>query len=137
MISKSLVALLLSGTALPLTAFASDCAHVRNIDLALDLDGVETIAFEVHSHDLRVRIGQDAGATLAGRACASSDTALDDLRVVQERNGDTLEVRLERDDGITWNLFGNRYATIDVTATLPPGTAVRVDVGYLTSPADR
>lgn len=126
---KHLSALLATAALLPMQAFASDCAHVRNIDLALDLAGVDTVAFEVGPHDLEVRVGPGAAATLEGRACASSDAALDELRVVQERNGGTLEVRLERDDGIAWNLFGNRYATLDVTATLPRGTPVRVDVG--------
>ena len=120
---------LLAAAALPIPVFAGDCDHVRNIDLALELDGIETVAFDVGSHDLEVRTAQGTAATLRGRACASSESALDELRVVQEREGSTLEVRLERDDGIAWNLFGNRYASLDVTATLPRDMAVRVDVG--------
>lgn len=124
-----LAALLASAAILPIPTFASDCAHVRNIDLALDLAGVDAVSFEVNSHDLRVRVEQGAGATLEGRACASSESALAGLEVVHRRNGDTLEVRLESGDGSAWNLFGNRYARLDVTVTLPRGLPVRVDVG--------
>ena len=119
----------LLAAALPLPALASDCAHVRDIDLALDLDGIETIAFEVNSHDLQVRVGPGPGFALEGRACASSEAGLGETRVVQERKGSTLEVRLERGDGIVWNLFGNRYARLDVAATVPRDIAVRLDVG--------
>ena len=122
-------ALLLAGVALPFPALASDCAHVRDIDLALDLAGVESVAFEVNAHDLEVRVHQGAGATLEGRACASSESALAGLQVTQRRDGDTLEVRLESDDDSVWNLFGNRYARLDVTTVLPQGMPVRVDVG--------
>lgn len=114
---------------LPLPALASDCGHVRPIDLVLDLDGIDTVGFEVNSHDLEVRVGPGEDVAIAGRACASSQAALDELRVVQERKGDTLEVRLERSGGIARKLFGNRYARLDVTATLPRGMAIRVDVG--------
>ena len=95
----------LLAAALPLPALATDCAHVRDIDLALDLDGIETIAFEVNSHDLQVRVGPGPGFALEGRACASSEAGLGETRVIQERKGSTLEVRLERGDGIVWNLF--------------------------------
>ena len=125
----SLAVVLVAGATLPLPSLAGDCAHVRNIDLALDLAGIETVSFEVNAHDLEVRVAMGAKAAVKGRACASSDAALGELRVVQERHGSTLEVRLEREDGIAWNLFGNRYARIDVTATLPSGLPVRIDVG--------
>ena len=115
--------------ALPFPALANDCAHGRDIDLALDLAGVESVRFEVNAHDLEVRTAQDARLNIKGRACASSESALDDLRVRQVRRDGVLVVSLESRDGNSWNLFGTRYARLDVTATLPRDLAVRVDVG--------
>ncbi|HEU4813334.1 MAG TPA: DUF4097 family beta strand repeat-containing protein [Xanthomonadaceae bacterium] len=124
-----IVAALVATALFPLSAFAGDCANVRNIDMALDLAGAKAVRFEVNAHDLEVRAAQAAGATLEGRACASSESALESLRVTQARRGDTLVVRLESEGNNSWNLFGTRYARLDVTATLPRGMAVQVDVG--------
>ena len=125
----TIAAALAAATLLPLTAAATDCANVRNIDMVLDLAGAEAVRFEVNSHDLEVRTAPSTDAKLEGRACASSESALAGLRVTQARRGDTLVVRLDSKDNNSWNLFGTRYARLDVTATLPRGMAVQVDVG--------
>lgn len=93
------------------------------------MSGASKVHFEVGPHDLDVRPGQDTRVTLDGRACGSSESALDGLRVTQSRRGDTLVVRLERDGKNNWNLFGNRYARLDITAVLPRTVEVIVDVG--------
>ena len=125
----AIAAALAAATLLPPAAYASDCANVRNIDMALDLAGASAVRFEVNAHDLEVLAVQAGGATLQGRACASSASALEGLRVTQARTGDTLVVRLESEGNHSWNLFGTRYARLDVTATLPRGLAVQVEVG--------
>ena len=119
--------LLASTLLLPLPTLASDCAHGRGIDLALDLAGARDVRFVVGPHDVEVRATDGSGGRVEGRACASSASALEGLQVTQARRGDTLVVTLER--GGNWTLFGNRYARLDVTATLPRGLPVGVEVG--------
>ena len=118
-----------AATLLPHLAIAGNCANVRNIDTALDLAGAKAVRFEVNSHDLEVRTSQSAAATLEGRACGSSEAVLARLRVTQARRGNTLVVRLEYEGNNTWDLFGTHHARLDVTATLPRGMPVQVDVG--------
>lgn len=125
----AIAAALAAATLLPLPAIAGDCTHARDIDMALDLAGASAVRFEVGSHDLEVRATRSTGAALEGRACASSESALAGLRVTQARRGDRLVVRLVDDDRPGWTLSGTRHARIDVTATLPRGLAVEIDVG--------
>jgi len=129
MISKPMAAFMAAAVLIPLPALADECRHVRNIDQAIELDGISQVEFKVRNHDLRVRVAGSGSASLTGRACASSQSGLDDLKVTQVRDGDRLVISLERKGGVTWSLFGNDYANIDVAATLPDSMAVRVDVG--------
>ena len=130
--TKLLASTLLAATTLllPLPTLASDCAHVRDIDLSFDVSGVQQVRFEIGPHDLDVQGTQAAtAATVRGRACASSESALDGLRVTHSRRGDTVVVRLERGDGATWTLFGSRYARLDLAADLPRNVRVVLDIG--------
>lgn len=123
-------ALLATTTLLPLPSLASDCAHVRDIDLSLDLGDARSIHFDVGPHELDVRGAQGAKvATVTGRACASSESALEDLRVTHSRRGDTVVVRLELAKRTNWGLFGKAYSRLDLVATLPPTIAVVMDLG--------
>lgn len=122
-------ALLATTLLLPLPALATDCAHVRDIDLRLDLAGARSVRFEVGPHDLDVRAADGSGGTLAGRACASSEAALAGLQVTQVRRGATLVVRLAAEGGRNWTLFGNRYARLDLSATLPADMPVVLELG--------
>ena len=126
--TRSIALIAVAGLSLPATALADDCAHVRNIDLDLQLEGARKVAFEVGAHDLEVRGTADAAGTLDGRACAWSESALDSMRVVQARRGDTLVVRLESDGDRRWGLFGSRYATFDLSASVPAGLPVEIGV---------
>ena len=139
MISKPIAALLATATLLPLPALADDCAHVRNIDMSLDLSGVETVIFEVGPHDLRVTGAADGDGHLVGRACASQAVHLARLEVTQSRTGDRLSVRLQRkdlEDGFIDGIqslgdfvFGGDHAALDLVVALPEGMDVRMDLG--------
>ena len=106
----------------PLAAAASDnnCRHSAPRSLALDLAGVKTVRVETHQHEVRLRAAPGASHALQGRACASQPEWLADLTLTQERQGDTLVVRArrEREGGLS-NLFGNHYARLELSGTVP------------------
>ena len=115
----------------PMAAAASgNCNHSAPRELALDLAGVNTIRVETHQHDVRLRAAPGASHALQGRACASKPEWLADLTLTQERQGDTLVVRArrEREGGLS-NLFGNHYARLELSGTVPDHLPVQLVVG--------
>ena len=122
------MALALAAIAAP--AFADDkCSHSAPRSLALDLAGARTVMFEIGPHKLRVDASASPSGALAGRACASSADRLDSLTVSQERSGDKLIVRLQREGDLSGFGFGNRYAYLTLEASIPDDVLVQLDVG--------
>ena len=122
-----LALLLLAAAAAP--AFADDCAHSAPRSLDLDFAGVKSVRFDVGPHKLRVDAGAGAGGTVGGRACASDPGYLERLRVTQERSGDKLVVRLQRDENWGGLTLGKRYAYLQLDAKVPDDVLVQLDVG--------
>ena len=116
---------------LPVVAQANDnpqCRHSQPRDLALQLDGIRTVRFEIGNSKLRVEGAASPDATLRGRACASSEAALASLRLDQQRSGDTLTVTLRRET-TTGGWFGNHYAYLDLSGQVPANVLVQAVVG--------
>ncbi|MBN8798123.1 MAG: hypothetical protein J0H45_02005, partial [Stenotrophomonas nitritireducens] len=111
-------------------ALADDhCKFSQPKSLDLDLAGVKAVVFEVNSHDLRLQASPAARAALSGRACASSQDLLGQLSLTQEKAGDKLVVRLQRENrGINIG-FGSNYAWLDIGGTLPDDILVQLKVG--------
>jgi len=121
------LALLLSAAT---PAFADDpCAHSAPRDLQLDLAGVRTVVFEIGHNELRLDARPGADGAVSGRACASDAAYLDQLKLTQHKTGDTLVVKARREGNSLSGLFGNRYAELRLSATLPDTLPVRLDVG--------
>ncbi|GGD53317.1 hypothetical protein [Pseudoxanthomonas indica] len=126
---KKFVTLASLGLLSPLTALATQpCANSAPRTLALDLAGVKAVVFEVESHDLRLNASAGAKGQITGRACAYDAKALEELTVTQARQGDKLLVKLHR-AGPTFKLFGDHYAYLDVTGSLPDNLPVQLIVG--------
>lgn len=126
MIRKLAVASLLL---LPLTALADEpqCKFNEARDLKLDLAGAKAVVFEVNQHDLVLQAGPGA-AQLGGRACASNAGWLRELTVTQQKVGDKLVVRLQR-EGRSLSMSGNSYAYLDMRGTVPDTILVQLKVG--------
>ncbi|MER2178359.1 MAG: hypothetical protein ABS955_11880, partial [Stenotrophomonas maltophilia] len=126
MIRKLAVASLLL---LPLTALADEpqCKFNEARDLKLDLAGAKAVVFEVNQHDLVLQAGPGA-AQLGGRACASNADWLRELTVTQQKVGDKLVVRLQR-EGRSLSMSGNSYAYLDMRGTVPDTILVQLKVG--------
>ena len=115
----------------PLVAAADppECKHGADQQLALDLDGVDTVVFHVGPHDLDLTASSGARPTIQARACASSAELLTGMKLEQRREGATLHVETERPDLSGFSLFGSRYARFDLRGTVPDDIPVQVKVG--------
>lgn len=116
---------------LPLSALADEahCQFTEARDLKLDVAGAKAVVFEVNQHDLQLAAGPGA-AQLGGRACASNADWLRELTVTQQKVGDKLVVRLQREgrhSGIS--LTGGSYAYLDLRGTVPGNVLVQMKVG--------
>ncbi len=115
---------------LPLTALADEpqCKFNEARDLKLDLAGAKAVVFEVNQHDLVLQAGPGA-AQLGGRACASNADWLRELTVTQQKVGDKLVVRLQREGRRSLTLSGSSYAYLDMRGTVPDTILVQLKVG--------
>ena len=131
--SSALIPLMLAATfALPVAAQAQEsgqCRHASPQTLALDLEGVRTVRFEIGANKLRIDGAASPDATLRGRACASSAGLLERLVLDQSKSGDTLTVRLRRDTSGSIGWFANNYAYLDLTGQVPANVLVQAIVG--------
>lgn len=116
---------------MPLAASAegtAQCRHSQPRDLALQLDGVRTVRFDIGNSKLRVDGAGSPDSTLRGRACASSESALGTLVLEQQRSGDTLHVTMRRTSNASgWR--GNHYAYLDLAGQVPANVLVQAVVG--------
>ncbi|HBN53901.1 MAG TPA: hypothetical protein DD456_07690 [Stenotrophomonas sp.] len=121
---------LLALALLPGAALADEhCKFSQPKALELELAGAKAVVFEVNSHDLKLQATPGARAALSGRACASSQDLLGQLSLTQEKVGDKLVVRLQRESrGMNIN-FGSSYAWLDIGGTLPDDVLVQLKVG--------
>jgi hypothetical protein len=124
---RYLIALL---TLLPLAAGAAECKYSAPRTLHDDLAGIHRVQIELHSHDLHlVGAGNSSGLQVSGRACASSQSALDNLQVTSRREGDQLIVDIGGHNTFNVGLFGVSYAYLDLQAQLPANMMVSLHTG--------
>lgn len=115
--------------ALPFGASAQrPCQDSEARDLALDLTGVKTVVFEIGAQELIVVASKDAAVSVNAKACASHSPLLRQLTLTQQRAGDKLIVRAERDAPMGWYMK-ERYAYLQVRASLPDTLPVQIKVG--------
>lgn len=117
---------------LPAAAFASspECKHSQPRDLNLDLAGVKAVVFDIASNDVTIDASAGAKAALGGKACASDEKYLQQLKLTQRKVGDKLYVTARREGSSSNNFFfGNNYAYLKLTGTLPDTIMVQMKVG--------
>ena len=125
------LALLALAVAVAPSARADDdraCRHSAPQSLALDIGDARTVEFHVGNGRLRLDGKPGRAGSLQGRACASSAEALSRLRLEQSREGDTLVVRMVREERSGWS-FGNHYAYLDLAGSVPDDLGIEVSVG--------
>lgn len=116
---------------LPSLAIAAEsCKVEKTQELALDLDGVKTLVVDLGLHSLRLDGAADGDGVVRGRACASSQSRLEELSLSQERDGDRLVFRAERPrSGSFIGLFASSYAYYDLKLRVPADLAIELRLG--------
>ena len=116
----------------PALAHAADgCKYQAPRNAALDLTGIHTLVVDIGSHNLHLNGTPGFTGQLSGRACASSQDRLNELRVTQRREGDRLILTAESNSS-NWSmsLFGlSRYAYMDLHVDVPANLPVELAVG--------
>lgn len=114
------------------TAFANhECKFTAERKLDIDPAGLKTLAFTLHSSDLRATGVQGLKQIeVRGRACASEEAWLSELDLEQARGGDRVTVSPRRPDrSSNFNMFGSNYAFIDIEVRLPANLPLQIDSG--------
>lgn len=116
---------ILAAYALSCTVVVADsCDHTASRTAEIDAAGATRIVIDAGAGSLEVRGVQGTSRVDArGEACASNESALDDVRIGTERRGDT--VRVEALFPRDWN--GN--ARLDLVVEVPAGLELTVDDG--------
>jgi hypothetical protein len=119
--------LLLAALAASSALVADECEHSRPIDAELDAAGASRLLIESEAGSLVVEGSRGAGkVTIEGRACASSESLLDDIELETGRKGDRLVVETEIPE---WTSGWRGYARLDLTVTVPGDLALEVRDG--------
>jgi hypothetical protein len=115
----------LAGSLIVLPAAAEDCKFTKDHSANVELRGAKRVVVAAGAGELTVR-GEDGRTSMnaAGRACASSQELLDQIRIESRVGGDAVHVKTILPDMMTHDMLGfSRYARMDLTV-LVPRTAV-------------
>lgn len=111
------------------TAFADRCEFSASRNLDIDAAGVQKLALEFGSDDLNLKgVPGQARIEVRGRACASSQAALDSMKLDQSRSGDTVSVTVSK-EGLRGTWFGSSYAYINLEVRVPQTLLVAIKRG--------
>lgn len=126
-------ALLVAALLLPASAFARDCEHREERQHDLDFNGIRHLVIDVGANELKLEAAADGDGKLQALACASSPEHLAELRLHADRQGDTLNLRIDGGSlNVQFSLFGfehRRYAWLQMQVRIPEGIAVRTRIG--------
>lgn len=115
---------------LPLTVTAADCRYSAPRNVHDDLAGIHRVQIALHSQDLHlVGVGNANGLQFSGRACASSQSALDNLQVTSRREGDQLIIDVGGHNAFNVGILGVSYAYLELQAQLPANMPVSINTG--------
>jgi hypothetical protein len=115
---------------LPLAATAAECHYSAPRNLHDDLSGIHRVQIQLHSQDLHLTGNNGAGGLqINGRACASSQSALDNLVVTSHREGDQLIIDVGPEHSFNIGIMGMSYAYLDLQAQLPSSMPVSINSG--------
>jgi hypothetical protein len=127
---KNAVALLAWSFALGLagTASAYDCSHEARREEKIDAAGVKTLHVIARAGSLRVDGQAGAGAiAVHGTACASRESALEDIQLKVHRSGSEATVEAVIPESSNWLIGGE--ARLDLVLEVPQGVALEVEDG--------
>lgn len=110
-------------------ALAGECPHSAVRELTLDGNGATRVRIDASAGSLKV-VGRTGASDVRarGKACAPTESMLDDVRLVGRRVGD--EIRITAEVPSSSFTFSFRSSPrLDFVVDLPPSLAVEVDDG--------
>jgi DUF4097 and DUF4098 domain-containing protein YvlB len=119
--------LVLFALAPAIAAADTQCKYIAHRDFDVDTAGLKAVAFALGSSDLVVEgVPGLAKVEVRGRACASEEAWLADLKIDQQRNGDRLTLTPQQGHPTNWHWFESSYAYIDLEVRVPASMAIAV-----------
>ena len=121
-----IVAATLLGSLAQSAAWSGDCEYAKDIDVTFVVPAEAAVEIIARAGDLVVSGDGSREVIARGRACASSESRLDELDLVDYVKGGTytLEARIPDERG--WGWRRNQYAYIDLTVQVPNNAALAV-----------
>lgn len=106
---------------------AWNCAHEKEIDVALDLSDTQLLTVLAAAGDLEIhgRSGSDM-AIATGRVCASKPEWLDEAKIETEEGREAMIAVSLPDVDSGWNITGNRYVYMDLHIEAPDDIALDI-----------
>ncbi len=116
-----------AGLLIAVPAIAEDCDHVAPREETIDASGVELIEIDASAGYLRIVGEEGSGEVRAqGEACASSESLLEDIRLVTRRSGSRIRIIAEIPDSSSW---GRSTARLDLDIEVPADIPLEIDDG--------
>lgn len=126
--SARTVAAALLVVAAPLSA--QECRYEASRDARVVASSSDRLVLIARAGSLRVEGRPGISEVhVRGRACASDEDFLDDIRLDSERNGDMVRIEVPEMDTGGWNRGRNTYARLDLVVEVPAGMRVDIDDG--------
>jgi len=124
-----LAVLCVAATSAGQVSAADWCKFKAERSATTELAGAKRIVIAAGAGDLKIAgASGQAGVRASGRACASSEELLKEIQLESRREGDTLYLKTLLPDVDGGNIFFfNRYATLDLTVSLPETVAIEVE----------
>lgn len=118
-------------------AWAGSCPFSADRQLDIDAAGLDRLALEIGSDDIKTTgVAGLARIEVRGRACASSQAALDGLQLTQRREGrGVVVVGVERGKSNTW--FNTDNVSVDIEVRVPSTLPVALRLGSGDASFDR
>jgi hypothetical protein len=112
--------------ALPVCALAldMDCKFIADRQGKVDASGAERVEIVARAGDLLVQPATGPALSAAGRACASSQSLLDQTQLLVRRTGNVVEVEVRVPDSMIG--VGIFYASLDLKVQVPDGLPVAI-----------
>lgn len=122
--TRPLLALLMLCTAAPAGAW-NRCEYEDSRDASMAMDGVAVVEVFALAGELEIRgEAERTSLEVKGRACASSERVLEEIRLTVRREGERLLVAVEMPDRAAHPEWENELAVLDLEIRVPSGVTL-------------